>query len=102
MSSGKRKRKINFSVRERIVPGSLMGIIPFISDAVAHLVALHDTQEMPFFNIEPFELDEVFTKYKIDDLLKEVYTVDLSFATLPQYIDKYLNKRNMVFYADGI
>ena len=49
MSIGKRKRKINFSVRERIVPGSLMGIIPFISDAVAHLVALHDTVEVPFF-----------------------------------------------------
>jgi hypothetical protein len=96
MSYGKRKRKINFSVRERIVPGSVMGIIPFISDAVAHLVALYDTEELVFFNNEPFDLDEIFSNNKLNNSLLEVHTIDLSFATLPQYIDNHANNTDLV------
>ncbi len=47
-SNTRSKRKINFEVRERIVPGSMLGVIPFIAEAIAHLTALPDFQEKPY------------------------------------------------------
>ena len=52
-----RQRKINFTVRERIVPGSVLGIIPFISEAIAHLTALPNFEEKSYLFIEDAPLD---------------------------------------------
>ncbi len=41
----KSKRQINFEVKERIVPGSVLGVLPFISEAIAHLTALPNFEE---------------------------------------------------------
>lgn len=60
------KRQINFEVKERIIPGSVLGIIPFVSEAIAHLTALPNFEEKTylFLEDEPLQYPEILHELK--------------------------------------
>jgi Tol biopolymer transport system component len=64
-------KKIGFEVRERIVPGSMIGVIPFIAEAIAHLT------EIPSFNDKPYtfidEAPEATSEYEFESFLNHAF-----------------------------
>jgi hypothetical protein len=54
-NSRKKPKEINFSLRERIVPGSMIGLIPYVAEAMAHVNALADFHEKSYVFTEKLE-----------------------------------------------
>ncbi|MDX1918224.1 MAG: Ig-like domain-containing protein [Candidatus Caenarcaniphilales bacterium] len=50
-------RQVLFHIKERIVPSSMLGVIPFISETLAHLTALPDFDEMPYQPLAEVDLN---------------------------------------------